>query len=78
MRFLVDADSPRLSIEILKKHSHDAVHVRDVLLPSAADGRILEHARKTERIVVSKDLGFAHDLIKDWSFPTSRWLDTIA
>ena len=54
-------------IDIFKKRGHDAVHVRDVL-GSATDEEIFDYANKNKYIVVTRDLGFAHDFIKEKGF----------
>lgn len=58
MRFLIDnALSPVLAVA-LSKAGHDAIHVRDVGLGSAADEAIMRFAATEDRIVVSADTDF--------------------
>lgn len=58
MRLLIDnALSPRLA-EGLRDAGHDAVHVRDIGLHSAADAEIVDLAASEGRVVVSEDTDF--------------------
>lgn len=67
MKFLIDTDLPHFLISIFKKHNHIAVRVRDVL-GSATDDEIFEYANKNQYIIVTRDLGFANDFIKNKGF----------
>jgi len=59
-RFLVDADMPKSSTELLKKHGFNAKDVRDVGLASAEDKQVMEFARSEKRILVTRNLGFGN------------------
>lgn len=58
MKFLVDnAISPLLATE-LQRSGHDAIHVRDSGLHTAADVIIFNRAAQEDRILVSADTDF--------------------
>lgn len=59
MRFLVDADLPRSTADLLRRYGHIAVDVRDVGLGSAPDGRIADYARGGALVLITGDFGFA-------------------
>ena len=59
MHFLVDADLPRSTGELLLRHGHKAADVRDVGLGAASDEQIATYAKKHGLCPLSGDLDFA-------------------
>ena len=58
MRFLADAGISPRTVEFLRRHGHDAVHVRELAMQRAADGVLAEKARIDHRILLTFDLDF--------------------
>ena len=58
LRFLVDEDTPVALAEALQQHGHDAVHCRHVGLLGKSDESVLAFARREQRILITRDLGF--------------------
>ena len=59
MRFLVDADLPRSSGDLLRRYGHVAIDVRDIGLGSATDAQIAVHAQSERLCVLTGDFDFA-------------------
>lgn len=64
MRWLLDQGLPRSAAGKLCSAGHDALHVGDIGLASAADSFILRRAASEERIVATLDADF-HALLAD-------------
>ena len=58
MRILLDNNLSPVVGEILRAHSWDVLHIRDLGLASAEDPVVLERARLDVRILVSADTDF--------------------
>jgi len=58
MRFLADAGISPKTVEFLRRHGHEAVHVRDLAMQRAVDRLIIEKARNDNRILLTFDLDF--------------------
>ena len=63
LKFLVDADMPKSSKEVIQEFGHEVIDVRDIGLRSAPDQRIIEYAFSNGCIIVTKDLDFG-DIIR--------------
>lgn len=56
--FLVDANMPRSSVEVLENEGFDAVDVRDIGMGRATDDEIIAFAQREGRIVLTRDTDF--------------------
>lgn len=63
MRFLADQGISPLLVAGLKAAGHDAVHVRELGMSSAADPQILSRAAVDQRILITEDTDFGGLLI---------------
>jgi predicted nuclease of predicted toxin-antitoxin system len=54
MRFLIDEDLPRLTKNLLQRHNHEAVDVRDIGLRGAKDYQIAAYAQSKGLCLVTK------------------------
>jgi predicted nuclease of predicted toxin-antitoxin system len=59
MTFLMDADLPRSAADVVRRHGHDAVDVRDIGLRHADDSVIASHAQREHQCLVTGDCDFA-------------------
>jgi len=59
LRFLVDADLPRSTGDLVRTHGHEAVDVRDVGLRSAKDVEIASYARERGYCLLTGDFHFS-------------------
>jgi len=59
MRFLVDEDLPRSTLDLLRRYGHEAVDVRDIGLKGAKDPQIVSYARSEGLCLVTGDFDFS-------------------
>ena len=62
LKFLLDADMPRSSAEVIRSFGYDVDDVRDVGLGSVKDKEIIEYALKNGLIIVTRDTDFGEVL----------------
>jgi predicted nuclease of predicted toxin-antitoxin system len=64
MKFLIDAQLPRLLAEWLSEKGYDAVHTLDLPQLNATDDQVINRVSIPEkRIIVSKDIDFYNDFL---------------
>jgi len=56
MRFLLDADIPRSSAQVLRKLRYEVIDVRDINLGNATDEEIIKYAKENNFILVTRIL----------------------
>ena len=59
MRFLIDANMPRSTAELLKRYDYEAVDVRDIGMGAADDSDIAAYAQQNRLALVTRDFDFA-------------------
>ncbi|HMM78642.1 MAG TPA: DUF5615 family PIN-like protein [Pyrinomonadaceae bacterium] len=74
MKFLVDAQLPPGLAGWLIEKGHTATHVDDVLLTTAKDSDIWDHALKDGSIIVTKDEDFSARRSRMTEGPAVLWL----
>jgi predicted nuclease of predicted toxin-antitoxin system len=57
-KFLLDADMPRSSADVISSLGYDVRDVRDLGMRYAEDRAIIEYAQKSNRVLVTRDLDF--------------------
>ncbi len=62
LRFLIDEDCPKSLETLLTEHGHDAIHVWNAQLSGTKDPELFLWAQQHQRIIVSRDLGWANIL----------------
>lgn len=58
-RFLIDADLPRKTAEVIRQYGFHADDVRDVGLGRASDAEISAYAQTNQLTIITGDFGFA-------------------
>ncbi|MFZ1933880.1 MAG: DUF5615 family PIN-like protein [Thermoguttaceae bacterium] len=59
MRFVIDADLPRPTADLVRGFGHEAVDVRDIGLGGAPDNRIAAYAQTRAACLLTGDFDFA-------------------
>jgi predicted nuclease of predicted toxin-antitoxin system len=59
MHFLIDANLPRRTADVICKHGHHPMDVRDIGLRHASDAQIAAHAREHGYVILTRDFDFA-------------------
>ncbi len=67
--FLVDANLPRSTRDLIRRHGHQATDVRDIGLATASDQDIADHARLHQHSIISGDQDFGNVLL----FPPANY-----
>ncbi len=62
LKFLLDADMPRSSVEAIKSIGYDVEDVRDIGMKAAKDNEIIKYALDNKRIIITKDTDFGEVL----------------
>jgi len=58
-KFFVDACMPKSTVKLLRDLGYNAVDAREVSLGKTKDQKIYEYAQNEDRILVTRDRGFA-------------------
>jgi predicted nuclease of predicted toxin-antitoxin system len=59
MKFLLDANMPRSSADMLRGFGHEVEDVREVLPPGAGDDSVAAHAKAGRLALITRDFDFA-------------------
>src|SRR3989337_1483059 len=62
LKFLLDADMPRSSAELIRSIGYEVEDVRDIGMRAAKDKEIIEYALKNNRIIITRDIDFGEVL----------------
>jgi len=63
LNFLIDASLPRSTKAIIESLGHNAVDVRDILLPASTDADIASMALDENQVIITRDFDFANILL---------------
>ena len=61
-KFLLDADMPKSSAEVIRSLDLDVVDVRDLGMRAAKDKEIIDYALENNRIIITRDMDFGEIL----------------
>jgi len=67
-KFVIDEDMPRSTAEFLRKHSYEALDIRDYGLRGSDDDVIYQFAQENESTLITGDMHFSNIL----RFPIGR------
>jgi len=59
VRFLIDADLPRSSVQIIRRYGHEATDVRDIGMGASKDEAIARYAQQEGLCLITGDFDFA-------------------
>ncbi len=62
LKFLLDADMPRSSAEVMRSMGLEVEDVRDIGMRGATDKEIIEYALKKNRMIITRDTDFGEVL----------------
>ncbi|MEX2703022.1 MAG: DUF5615 family PIN-like protein [Candidatus Baldrarchaeia archaeon] len=62
IKFLLDADMPRSSAEVIRSLGYEVEDVRDIGLGAAKDREIIEYALRNKQIIITRDVDFGEIL----------------
>jgi predicted nuclease of predicted toxin-antitoxin system len=60
MPFLIDASMPRSTGELIRRHGHESLDVRDIMPGSTPDEDIARYARQNGLALVTRDFDFSN------------------
>ena len=60
IKFLLDANMPHSSTEIVRKSGWNAVNVRDIGMRNAEDKEIVKYAFDNNYVIITRDRGFGN------------------
>lgn len=64
MKFIVDAQLPKLLSDLLKNRGHDSLHTLDLPLQNATSDKVITQlAIEQERIIITKDYDFLESFL---------------
>jgi predicted nuclease of predicted toxin-antitoxin system len=62
LKFLLDADMPKSSAEVIQNLGFEIEDVRDIRMRAAKDREIMDYALKNNMIIITRDLDFGEVL----------------
>ena len=62
LKFLLDADMPKSSAEVIRRLGFEIEDVRDIGMRAAKDREIMEYSLKNTKIIITRDTDFGEVL----------------